>query len=188
MRDKIHSFIDEHFGMRKQLMDNVQHIEEAVQMITSCFKGNHKVLIMGNGGSAADSQHFAAELVGRYKLERKGLPAIALTTDTSILTSISNDYGFDRVFEKQITALAQEGDVVIGITTSGNSANILNALEAAKKAKSKTIVLNGKDGGILKGKADVEILMPIKNTPRVQEAHILCIHMICEIVEEALYA
>ncbi|MFH0979317.1 MAG: D-sedoheptulose 7-phosphate isomerase [Candidatus Woesearchaeota archaeon] len=187
MKQQIIDLVDEHFSLRKQVLENADQLEKAATAIIDCLKSKHKVLVAGNGGSAADSQHFVAELVGRFKMERKGLPAIALTTDSSILTAVANDYGFDRVFERQVEALCQEGDCFIGITTSGNSANIVGAIDAAKRLHARTISLNGRDGGLLKGKADIEVLIQAKSTARVQEAHILCIHIICELVEGALF-
>jgi D-sedoheptulose 7-phosphate isomerase len=186
MRQRILHLIDEHFLLKKTLVDNVQQIERAAELIVRSYRSHGKVLVFGNGGSAADAQHFAAELVGRFKRERQALAAIALTTDTSILTAMANDYGFDRVFARQVEALAMPGDVVIGITTSGNSPNVLQAVESAKQIGTATMVLNGRDGGKLKGKADVEVIVASKDTARIQEAHILCIHIICELVEEVL--
>ncbi|MDA9031035.1 D-sedoheptulose 7-phosphate isomerase, partial [Candidatus Pseudothioglobus singularis] len=141
-------------------------------------------LIMGNGGSAADAQHIAAELVGRYKTERKGLPAIALTTDTSAITSIANDYGFLHVFDRQVEALAHKDDVVIGISTGGTSPNVVYALTAANKLDCKTIGLSGKDGGEFNSLCDVNLLVNSDDTPRIQEMHILIGHTICHIIEQ----
>jgi D-sedoheptulose 7-phosphate isomerase len=141
---------------------------------------------MGNGGSAADCQHLAAEFVGRFKLERKGYPAIALTTDTSILTAVGNDYSFDSIFSRQIEALGKEGDLVVGISTSGNSKNIIRGVEKAKELGLYTVGLLGKDGGALKDLVDLPLVVPIDNTARIQECHILIGHIVCEIVEERL--
>ena len=140
---------------------------------------------MGNGGSAADAQHMAAELVGKYMKERRALPAIALTTNTSILTAIGNDYGFDRVFSRQVEALAGKGDVVIGISTSGNSPNVIEALRAAKKQGAFTAVLVGAKPCELDKIADIAIKAPSESTPRIQEMHSLLIHIICEMVEDS---
>ena len=158
----------------------------AAELIISAFKTGKKVLLFGNGGSAADAQHLAAELVGRFKKERAPLAAIALNSNTSVITAISNDYRFEDIFAKQIEALAIKDDVVIGITTSGNSANIIKALKVAKSKKTKTISLLGSGGGKLKGFADVEIIVPSWDTPRIQEAQITIGHIICELVEESL--
>lgn len=149
----------------------------------TCIKQGGKVLLMGNGGSAADSQHIAAEIVGRFKKERKGLPAIALTTDTSILTSVGNDYGYEEIFARQIEALCTELDLVIGITTSGNSANVVNAMQRAKTIGAKTIGLTGGTGGKLTAICDQNIVVPSDVTARIQEAHIFIGHCLCEILE-----
>lgn len=148
-----------------------------------CIKFGGKILIMGNGGSAADSQHIAAEIVGRYKKERKGMPAIALTTDTSILTSVGNDYGYDYIFARQIEALCRPEDLVIGITTSGNSANVVRAMEAAKEVGAITVGLTGGSGGKLNALCDFNLVMPSSVTARIQEAHIFVGHSLCEILE-----
>lgn len=157
---------------------------DIAKTIIKALQNNKKILICGNGGSAADSQHFAAELTGRYKRERKGLCAIALSTDTSALTAIGNDYGYEYVFSRQVEALAMQGDVVIGISTSGNSQNIINALEVANGLGCITISLSGKDGGIVKNLCDYSLIAPSDDTPRIQEIHILCIHILCELIEE----
>jgi D-sedoheptulose 7-phosphate isomerase len=142
-----------------------------------------KVLWCGNGGSAADAQHMAAELVGRFRRERKGLASIALTTDTSILTAVGNDYGFEEVFRRQVEALCARGDVVVGISTSGNSRNVCLALEEAKRMGAYTVAFTGQGGGAMIGIADATIAIPSKDTARVQEAHALCGHMLCDWVE-----
>ena len=178
--------IKEHFGLKEHVMSLAPIIQQAAKEIIACYQRKGKVLICGNGGSASDSQHFAAELVGRFEKERKGLPAIALTTDSSILTSIANDFGFEHIFEKQVEAFAREGDILVAITTSGNSQNIISAVEKAKQLKLRTIALNGRDGGKLKGKPDIEVLVKEKNTARIQECHILIIHSICKLVEDGL--
>lgn len=149
----------------------------------ACIKNGGKILLMGNGGSAADSQHIAAEIVGRFKKERKGMPAIALTTDTSILTSVGNDYGYDYIFARQIEALCRPEDLVIGITTSGNSANVVSAMEAAKEIGAVTIGLTGGSGGKLNAICDFNLVMPSSVTARIQEAHIFVGHSLCEILE-----
>ncbi|MBI4377656.1 MAG: D-sedoheptulose 7-phosphate isomerase [Nitrospinae bacterium] len=161
-------------------------IEEAIVLISDAVKSGKKVLLMGNGGSAADAQHIAGELVGRFKKERKAIPTIALSTDTSILTAIGNDYGFERVFERQLEALGEKGDVVIGISTSGNSENVYRAMRLAKENGLKTIGLLGNDGGKIKELSDIPLIVPSKNTPRIQEVHITIGHIICEGVERKL--
>ena len=162
-------------------------IQECVDVIVDCLKNGNKILLAGNGGSATQASHIAAEFTGRYKLERKGLPAIALTTDLAVVTSIANDYGFDAVFEREIEALGNNGDILIALTTSGNSPNIIRAVEKAKKIKIKVIGLLGKDGGKIKNASDIEIIIPSDNTPRIQEAHLTILHIICELVENKLF-
>ncbi len=158
----------------------------AERIADALAKGN-KVLIMGNGGSAADSQHFAAELVGRFAMERKGLPAIALTTDTSILTAVGNDYGYDAIFTRQVEALARPGDIVIGLSTSGNSSNVFQAICRAKEIGCETIGLLGRDGGSLAGVVDRCLTIPVAETPRIQEAHIAILHILCDVIEKNLF-
>jgi D-sedoheptulose 7-phosphate isomerase len=148
------------------------------------LKSGGKILIFGNGGSAADAQHIAAELVGRYKAERKGLAAIALTTDTSALTSIGNDYGYKRVFDRQVEALANKGDAVIGISTGGSSANVISALNLANKLGCKTIGLSGRDGGEMNTLCDINLVVPAEDTPRIQEMHIVIGHTICHLIDQ----
>ena len=161
------------------------YIYTASTICLEALKNGKKILLLGNGGSAADSQHIAAELVGRFKKERTALPAIALTTDTSALTAIGNDYGYSEVFSRQLHALANSGDVVIGISTSGNSENVLKALEVAKIKKCKTIGLTGKDGGKMVTLCDVNIVVPSYETARIQEMHILIGHIICNVIDES---
>ena len=159
-------------------------IFEAANVITMCLRARGKLLFFGNGGSAADAQHLAAEFVGRFVRERAGLPAIALTTDSSILTAVGNDYGFDRVFSRQVQALGRPGDVAIAISTSGNSQNVLEAVKAARNGNLKIIGLSGKDGGLLAKEADLAIIIPSNSTARIQECHIAVGHLLCELVEE----
>ena len=162
-------------------------IAEMVELMVDTFQRGGKVLGMGNGGSAADAQHFVAEIVGRFKMERRGLPALALSTDTSILTAIGNDYGFDKVFSRQVEALAATGDLVVGISTSGNSPNVLLALELARETGCRTVGLLGKDGGSIKDVCDLALIVPTTDTPRVQEAHITIIHIVCDLLEKTLF-
>ncbi|UFS71223.1 D-sedoheptulose 7-phosphate isomerase [Geomonas sp. RF6] len=178
---------------QRKLVERVEQelapaVAAVVDLLVEAFRRGKKLLVMGNGGSAADAQHFAAEIVGRFKLERRGLPAIALTTDTSILTAIGNDYGFDRIFSRQVEALAEEGDVVFGISTSGNSVNVGLAFEEAKERGCRTVAFLGRDGGSLKGVAELPVVVPSNNTPRIQETHITLIHIICDLVERTLFA
>lgn len=155
----------------------------ASQMIMEAFKNGKKILFFGNGGSAADSQHIAAEFVGRFKKERRALPAIALTTDSSILTALGNDYSFDIIFARQIEALGQRGDIAFGITTSGNSRDVVAGLEKAKALGLKTITLTGCGGGKVGQIADISLIVPSSSTPRIQESHLCIYHSICELVE-----
>jgi D-sedoheptulose 7-phosphate isomerase len=168
------------------LKGQVENIEKAALSIIDSLKKGGKLLIFGNGGSAADSQHIAAELVGRFKLERAALAAIALTTDTSALTAIANDYGYASVFSRQLEALGNKGDVALGITTSGNSKNIIEAFKIAKRIGMKRIALSGGDGGMVKNEADISITVASKDTPRIQESHATIGHIICALVEKEL--
>ena len=162
-------------------------IEKVVKMIISSLSTGKKLVIFGNGGSAADAQHIAAEFVGRFMRKRKSLPAIALTTDSSILTSIGNDYSFDDVFSRQVEALVNKGDVVLGILTSGNSVNIINALQLARKKNAKTVGLLGNKGGKIKKFVDIALVVDSSSTPRIQEVHRTIYHIICELVEKHIW-
>jgi D-sedoheptulose 7-phosphate isomerase len=157
---------------------------EAVRVTVAALASGRKLLVFGNGGSAADSQHVAAELVGRFTRERRALAAIALTTDTSVVTSVANDYGYERVFARQIEALGVDGDVVMGITTSGSSPNVLAAFEAARGRNLETIALTGRDGGAAGRAASIHINVPVQSTPRIQEVHRTILHAFCELVEQ----
>ena len=168
------------FNALDPLFPTISDIGIAMQR---CIQSGGKILLMGNGGSAADSQHIAAEIVGRFKKERKGMPAIALTTDTSILTSVGNDYGYDYIFARQIEALCRAEDLVIGITTSGNSANVVNGMQAAKAMGATTVGMTGGTGGKLTAICDYNLIMPSNVTARIQEAHIFVGHCLCEILE-----
>jgi D-sedoheptulose 7-phosphate isomerase len=159
-------------------------IEKACGLMTTTLKNGNKVLFAGNGGSAADAQHLAAELTGRFVKERKAFPGIALTVDTSALTAITNDYHFDRVFSRQVEAFAQSGDLFIGISTSGNSQSILNAFETATQLGCKTLGLSGRDGGKMNGICDLNIIVPSNTTARIQEMHILIGHIMCQAVDD----
>jgi len=172
-----------HMAMFNALAPLFPTINDVGIAMQNTIQNGGKILIMGNGGSAADSQHIAAEIVGRFKKERKGMPAIALTTDTSILTSVGNDYGYDYIFARQIEALCRPEDLVIGITTSGNSANVVRAIEAAKVIGATTVGLTGGTGGKLKDLCDFNLVMPSNVTARIQETHIFVGHSLCEILE-----
>lgn len=165
----------------------MQTIAQVGRECVDLYKNGKKTLLAGNGGSAADAQHIAAELVGRYGFDRPSIPSIALTTDTSNLTAIGNDYGYDKVFSRQMEGMGSEGDLFIGISTSGNSVNIVNAIIAAKEKGVKTVALVGRDGGEMARIADFAIIVPSNDTPRIQESHILIGHMICDIIEKELF-
>lgn len=164
-------------------------LSTSAQMITQCLLGGGKVLSIGNGGSAGDAQHFSSEMLNRFEMERPGLPAIALTTDSSTLTSIANDYSYDQVFSKQVSALGQQGDILLAISTSGNSTNVNRAIEAAHEREMQVIALSGKQGGDMASALtadDVEIRVPSDSTARIQEVHLLAIHCICDLVDHQL--
>jgi D-sedoheptulose 7-phosphate isomerase len=165
----------------------MQTIAQVGRECVDLYKKGKKTLLAGNGGSAADAQHIAAELVGRYGFDRPSIPSIALTTDTSNLTAIGNDYGYDKVFSRQMEGMGSEGDLFIGISTSGNSENIVNAINAAKAKGVTTVALVGRDGGEMAKIADYAIIVPSNATPRIQESHILIGHMICDIIEKELF-
>lgn len=160
-------------------------IERAGILIRDALAGGHKILFCGNGGSAADSQHLAAEIVGRFQKERPSLPALALTVDTSVLTAVANDYGYDTVFSRQVEGLGNDGDVLVGISTSGNSKNVIAAIEAARKKRMKVIGFTGIGGGKMADLCDVCLAVPSRVTARTQEMHIMMGHILCEIAEEA---
>jgi len=188
MREVVIRELEESANIKRVMAQNLSDIiAGAAQMILNAYKAGGKVLLIGNGGSAADAQHIAAELIGRFKLERKGLPAIALTTNTSTLTALANDYTYDTVFSRQLEALANEKDVLIAITTSGSSPNILKAAEMAHSKGVIVIGLTGENGGKLKDMADLTIIVPSDNIARVQEAHITVGHIICHLVEKGLF-
>ena len=188
MKKDIELFIKESMAAKENLLKSqVVNIESAAKAIIESFKTGKKLLVFGNGGSASDSQHIAAELVGRFKMERKALPAVALTANTSILTAIANDYGYDMVFLRQIEALGVQGDVALGLSTSGNSKNVIEALKKARSIGMKTIALSGGDGGSISREADISIVVATKDTPRVQESHILIAHIICALVEDGMF-
>ena len=185
MLNRIIELIKESAKAKESLISGVSDkIEVSAKAILASLKGGGKVLIFGNGGSAADSQHFAAELVGRFKKERAGLAAIALTVNTSTLTAIANDYGYDVVFARQVEALGVKGDIAVGLSTSGNSKNVIEAFRKARKLGMVTIGLVGRDGGKLKDECDIAIIVRSNDTPRIQEAHITIIHILCEIIDE----
>jgi D-sedoheptulose 7-phosphate isomerase len=176
----------EHLRIISEVSRQTEQIEKAAGIITDSFQRGGKIVLFGNGGSAADAQHIAAEMVGRFKIERRGLPAMALTTDTSILTAIGNDYGFEQVFARQVETLITDKDVAIGISTSGNSVNVLLGLKAAREKGARTLALTGNGGGKIMEWSDLSIIVPSDNTPRIQEAHILIGHILCSLVEKGI--
>ncbi len=185
MINTINNEFDKHLETIKMVKETMaSDLARASQMVVDTLKNGKKVIICGNGGSAADAQHFAAELTGRYKTERRGLAGISLTTDTSAITAIGNDYGYDRIFDRQTEALANEGDLLIGISTSGNSKNVINAFEVAKSMGCKTLGMSGRSGGAMNDACDFNLVVRCEDTPRVQEMHILFIHTICQIVDD----
>jgi len=187
--EQIKREIKNHIGLMEEILaeELIKRIEEIVRLIINCYKRGGKIVLFGNGGSAADAQHIAAELVGKYKLERKSLPAIALTANTSIISAVGNDYDFERVFERQIESMVDNKDIAIGISTSGNSENVIRGILKAKKIGAKTIAFTGKSGGRLKGKVDILLNVPSDDTPRIQESHILIGHIICGLVEDKIF-
>ncbi len=185
----IKEYIEEGIALKNAILKDgalLSAVEKSIDLLHTCLTSGNKVLIAGNGGSAADSQHFAAEIMGKFKKERKSYPALALTTDTSFLTAWSNDTSFESIFSRQIEGLGKPGDVFFSISTSGNSKNIIEGILAARKIGMKTICLSGRDGGRTKGLADIELIVPSNNTPRIQEIHIMLIHTICEELENRL--
>ena len=178
--------ITAHVSVIRMLSAQTQVLEQIAETMSAAVNAGKKILWCGNGGSAADAQHLAAELVGRFRLERRGLPSIALTTNTSILTAIGNDYGYDQAFRRQVEALCVAGDVVVGISTSGNSRNVCLALEAARDCGAVTVALTGEGGGTAAEIATLALRVPSHETPRIQEAHILCGHFLCDWIERRL--
>ena len=187
MKESIVRSLKEGADLRLKMAETMPaEIATAATAIAEAFKAGRKLLLFGNGGSAADAQHIAAEFMNRFLIERPPLPAIALTTDTSVLTSIANDYAFDEIFSKQVKALGKKGDVALGITTSGSSGNVLKALRAAKKLGMTTIALTG-EGGKAASLADIALQIPSRSTPRIQEAHIVIGHILCDLTDTILF-
>lgn len=188
MKKKIENILEESISVKKDLLvSQAGAIEKAADAVIKSLRSGGRVIIFGNGGSAADSQHMAAELVGKFLKERKGVPAIALTTNTSIITAIANDYSYDEVFSRQLDAIAGNNDIAVGISTSGNAKNVVRAVELANKKGIATIGLTGRDGGRLAKIAKISIIVPSASTPRIQEAHVTVVHILCQMVEEALF-
>ncbi|WP_274572660.1 phosphoheptose isomerase [Neisseria leonii] len=190
LQSRIRAHFEESIAAKQQAADILaEPAAEAAQMLTNCLMNDGKILICGNGGSAADAQHFAAEMTGRFEKERMELAAVALTTDTSALTAIGNDYGFDHVFSKQVRALGRAGDILVGISTSGNSANVIEAVKAAHEREMHVIALTGRDGGQIAAMlrdSDILLNVPHPRTARIQENHIVLIHALCDSIDTLL--
>lgn len=190
MKNYIKDQIKKSYETKQSIYENeelLNKIEEVSKKCVELYRGTNKTILAGNGGSAADAQHIAAELVGRYGFDRPSIPSLALTTDTSNLTAIGNDYGYDKVFSRQLEGMGQKGDIFIGISTSGNSVNIINAFKSAKEKGITTVALVGRDGGEMAKMADIALVVPSDSTPRIQESHILIGHIICDIIEKELF-
>lgn len=189
MRKELEQIIND----KKQLLDMLGEtgyldtIEQVTQVMVDCLCAGNKILLAGNGGSAADAQHFAGEIVGRFLMERKALPAISLCVDPSVMTCIGNDYGYEAVFERQLSGLGNAGDVIVAISTSGNSENLIQAVETAKQMSIHTVGLLGKTGGKLKELCDYALVVPSNETPRIQEIHTFSVHLLCEYVEKRIF-
>jgi len=186
----IRQSISESIAVKQQLMEDETVLQRIVAVAEKCvaaFRAGNKLLLAGNGGSAADAQHIAAEIVSRFELDRPGLPAIALNTDTSMLTAIGNDYGYEKIFQRQLEANGAKGDIFVGISTSGNSRNVVNALLKAREMGILAVGLSGADGGKMAEACDICIHIPSASTPRIQEAHITVGHIICAMVENVLF-
>jgi D-sedoheptulose 7-phosphate isomerase len=180
------SSIDDHLSVIGSLKFNLESLEQVCSVISSCLTSGHKILLFGNGGSAADCQHLASEIIGRFLIERKGFPAIALTTDSSILTAIANDYNYSQIFSRQLLALAEPEDVVIAFSTSGNSPNVIEGIKTANLIGCSTISFTGLNGGALNSFSEYTFKVASEHTPRIQEAHLLLIHLICEHLDPIL--
>lgn len=189
MKNTIIKIFNDSIETKKKTLDTqIDNIESAAQILINSFRNKNKVLICGNGGSAADSQHFATELVSRFEKNRAALPAIALTTDTSGLTATGNDFGFDSIFSRQVESLGNKNDVFIGISTSGNSKNVIKAIEVAIKKEMKIITFLGRDGGLIKDMdTDCNIIIPAEVTARIQESHEIIYHILCKLIEDNLF-
>ncbi|MEA2091734.1 MAG: D-sedoheptulose 7-phosphate isomerase [Campylobacterota bacterium] len=190
MKNYIKNQIKKSYETKQAIYENeelLNKIQEVSKLCIELYRGLNKTILAGNGGSAADAQHIAAELVGRYGFDRPSLPSLALTTDTSNLTAIGNDYGYDKVFSRQLEGMGQKGDIFIGISTSGNSLNIINAFKSAKEKGIITVALTGRDGGEMAKIADFALVVPSDSTPRIQESHILIGHIICDIIEKEIF-
>ena len=190
MKNYIKDQVKKSYETKQDIYENDDLLDKIVQVSQLCvelYRGSNKTILAGNGGSAADAQHIAAELVGRYGFDRPSIPSLALTTDTSNLTAIGNDYGYDQVFSRQLEGMGQKGDIFIGISTSGNSINIIKAFKSAKEKGITTVALTGRDGGKMAKIADIALIVPSNSTPRIQESHILIGHILCDIIEKEIF-
>ena len=191
MTEKEHDYIKQIVKESSEVISSINQIShdisKSIKMLQECLEANRKIILFGNGGSAADAQHIAAEFIGRFNRERPSIPAIALTTDSSIITSVGNDYSFDSIFSRQCEGLVNEGDVVIAISTSGNSRNVLEGVKMAKKKNAKIIGLLGNSGGMIASSTDIPIIVNSSSTPRIQEGHRVISHIICEAVEKKIF-
>ena len=187
MEENINKILEESIQVKRKLKDLTPEILNVANLITEAYNQKKKVILFGNGGSAADAQHIAAEFVGKFYKNRDALPALAFHTNTSVVTATANDFGYDKVFERQVKAFVNDGDIVIGISTSGNSENVVKALKEAKRRGAKTIGLTGQKKNLIEDIVDICLKMPSDDTPRIQEAHITVGHIICYLVEEELF-
>ena len=190
MKEYIKDQIKKSYETKQSIYNDEVLLDKIADVARHCvtlYRKKKKTILAGNGGSAADAQHIAAELVGRYGFDRPSIPSLALTTDTSNLTAIGNDYGYDYIFSRQLEGMGQEGDLFIGISTSGNSQNLINAFQSAKKKNIFTVALVGKDGGEMAKIADIALVVPSHSTPRIQESHILIGHILCDIIEKEMF-
>ncbi len=190
MKEYIKNQIKKSYETKQDIYNNdelLNKIETTAKKCVALYRNGQKTILAGNGGSAADAQHIAAEMVGRYGFDRPSLPSLALTTDTSALTAIGNDYGYDQVFSRQLEGMGQDGDLFIGISTSGNSENIIKAFKSAKEKNITTVALTGRDGGEMAKLADIALVVPSDSTPRIQESHILIGHILCDIIEKEIF-
>jgi D-sedoheptulose 7-phosphate isomerase len=191
MKAYIKDQIEKSYEIKKKIYEDetlLDNIEKVARKCIELYKTDKKTMLAGNGGSAADAQHIAAELVGRYGFDRPSIPSLALTTDTSNITAIGNDYGYEHIFSRQLEGMGQKGDLFIGISTSGNSLNIIKAFESAKKKNIFTVALTGRDGGSMAKIADISLIVPSDSTPRIQESHILIGHILCDIIEKEIFS
>jgi len=187
MQDEIKSYIADSIKVKESVFNLSKEIETLVSWMLDTYKNKNKIIAMGNGGSASDAEHLVCEIVGRFKLERKSLPAVALTSNSSTVTAIANDYGYENLFSRQIEGYANKGDIVLGISTSGNSENVILGIKKAKELGCRTVCLLGKDGGKLKDLCDLAIIVKSYDTPKVQESHIMIIHIICQLFEARFF-